>query len=289
MHKRQKKNRNIIKNIINFIKSDSKLFTIFNHFNQKYSLRLLLKPILIILRDGIAFRNISNTKINWNTIYKFFIKLEKYDVIKNSYYNTVNKYLIKDMKNIKNNNNYTKDGKRILITDTTLIQNKLGIDDIDYNIQLEKHKSTKISLLTTKSGLPINVDIYKSSIYDSKILNSHIDNFKLSSPFIFDNKNILLGDAGYDSNNIRNKLNIMKFGLLISNKNKRNTKDPKKIKQLELNLEEKIIIKNRIRIENTNSHLKQYKRIDRRYDKYSKNFLTFIYLACLDIMIERTC
>jgi hypothetical protein len=38
--------------------------------------------------------------------------------------------------------------------------------------------------------------------------------------------NILLGDSGY-ANNIRNKLQNMKFGKLLTYKNKRNTKDKK--------------------------------------------------------------
>ena len=37
--------------------------------------------------------------------------------------------------------------------------------------------------------------------------------------------NILLGDSGYDSNNIINKLKNMKFGKLLTYKNKTNTKD----------------------------------------------------------------
>ena len=47
------------------------------------------------------------------------------------------------MNNSKNN---------IFITDTTLIANKCGIDCTNYNPQLLKHKSTKISLITDIKG-----------------------------------------------------------------------------------------------------------------------------------------
>jgi len=54
----------------------------FTHFNQKYSIDDLLKPILIILKKGISYRDIQiYTPINWNTIYKFYIKLIKYQIM----------------------------------------------------------------------------------------------------------------------------------------------------------------------------------------------------------------
>ena len=76
---------------------------------------------------------------HWNTIYKFLNKLIKYNVIKNTFKDTVKHY----MNNSKNN---------IFITDTTLIANKCGIDCTNYNPQLLKHKSTKISLITDIKG-----------------------------------------------------------------------------------------------------------------------------------------
>jgi hypothetical protein len=34
-----------------------------------------------------------------------------------------------------------------MLTDTTLILNKLGINNVGYNSQMPKHKTTKISLI----------------------------------------------------------------------------------------------------------------------------------------------
>ena len=42
---------------------------LFNHYNRKYKLDELLKCIIIILKLGISYRNISlYTNINWNTL-----------------------------------------------------------------------------------------------------------------------------------------------------------------------------------------------------------------------------
>ena len=57
---------------------------------------------------------------------------------------------------------------------------------------------------------------------------------------------------------------------------------------LKLSPDDKKLLKKRIRIEHTNSHLKQYKRLSLRYDKYSINYQVFIHLACIDLITKRT-
>ena len=105
MHKSQKKRHKLIKTIINYINSDIKLKSSFNHPNRKYKITTLLKYVIQILSTGLSFRQfggIINKNISWCTIYKFFIKLQKTNVISLSYYDTVKKYI---QKNLNNNNN----------------------------------------------------------------------------------------------------------------------------------------------------------------------------------------
>ena len=91
--------------------------------------------------------------------------------------------------------------------------------------------------------------------------------------------NVLLGDSGYDSNNIRNKLKNIKFGKLLTYKNRRNTKDKNKLNNIKLSKKEIIILKNkRIKIEHINAKLKNYKKVIIRYDKKTKNYLNTVYL-----------
>lgn len=220
--------------------------------SRKYTPRKLLQHVLLILKSGVSYRcynDISryNDKMpHWNTIYKFLNKLIKYNVIKNTFKDTVKHY----MNNSKNN---------IFITDTTLIANKCGIDCINYNPQLLKHKSTKISLITDIKGTPINVNIFSSNMNDSKILNLQLDNI---SSYKEDNNNILLGDAGYDSNIIRDKLHRMRFGQLITPRNKRNCKNNIKLNALKLSQPSKEKLKHRIKVEHVFAHIKAYKRIN---------------------------
>ena len=279
MHKNQKKKYYLIKNIINYINLDKNLKSIFNHPNRKYNLKLLLKYVIQLLISGLSYRSITdytNKKIHWNTIYKFVIKLQQYNVISLTYYDTVNKYISKNLKNNKN----------ILLTDTTLISNKLGIDNIGYNPQNPKHKVSKVSLITDVNGIPLAANIYKGSMSDSKILDMQLDEFIIKHPKILTNNNILLGDAGYDSNKLKNKVININIGKLLTARNKRNIKDKNKLEALKLSDKEKELLKKRIKVEHINAQLKKYKRLSLRYDKYSINYNLFLHLSCIDIILK---
>ncbi len=93
----------------------------FTHHNIKYSIGKLIDNIIIILKTGISYRDIQKyTKIHWNTIYKFKLKL---------FNKTINTY-ITEMGNTS----------KLYYTDTTFICNKLGEDLTSYNPQV-KNKS----------------------------------------------------------------------------------------------------------------------------------------------------
>lgn len=243
----------IIKTIIDNPKLKEKFY--FKTTNRKYPIKQLLTHILFILKSGISYRmfndfienkyNISNIP-HWGTLYKFYMKLIKYNVIQESFDETVKKYME------KSNNN-------IFMTDTTLIANKGGYNP-KYNPQLKKHKSYspkgtytpfqgyKISSINDNNGKPINIKLYDGNINDSKILNLQLDDnintfTRTQSVHVVplgtkkNNNNILLADSGYDSSIIRDKLKTMNFGRIICHspsgvyvpegnyKNKRNCKN----------------------------------------------------------------
>ena len=91
--------------------------------------------------------------------------MKKTNIISLTYYETFNRY--------------TNKYPNIIITDTSLIVNKLGIDNIGYNPQLPKHKISKISIIYDSNDIPLDVDanIYNGSIYNLKILNIQLDKF----------------------------------------------------------------------------------------------------------------
>lgn len=275
MHKNQKKFRNTIFKITKYIKSIPTLFVSFytKTNNRKFTVEQLLTCILKLVKNGISFRDATDMlpkDIHYSTIYKFFKKLVRHNVIQNTYNKTVQHYL-------------SKSNNKTFLTDTTLIPNKMGIDKIGFNPQLLKHKTSKISYITTENGVPIDIYVTAGNYYDSRILIDQL-NQPNNIKYIRSTNNELLGDADYDSNNIRNKLEEIKFGKIICNRNKRNIKDPNKLKKIQLTTEEKIKLKKRHKVENIFSTLKSFKRIAVRYDKKIINYNNFVFLASLMII-----
>jgi len=280
MHKNQKLFRNTILKITKYIKSIPTLFASFytKTKNRKFTVDQLLTCILKLVKKGYSFRDAPDllpTKIHYSTIYKFFKKLVQHNVIQNTYNITVKQYL-------------SKSKKKTFLIDTTLIPNKMGIDGIGFNPQLLKHKTSKISFITIDTGIPIDVYVTAGNHYDSKILINQLNQPNCNIKYINTIDNELLGDAGYDSNVIRKKLEEIKFGKLICNRNKRKTKDPIKLQKLVLTADEKIKLKKRHKVENIFSHLKSFKRIGVRYDKKMVNYNNFVFIASLMITTLKT-
>lgn len=253
--------------------------------NRKYHINILLDSIIYILKHGLSYRafiqmisiiNNSNNSNNikfpyYTTIFKFYNKLIKYNIIKITYTKLVKKYINKHKCN------------KFLI-DSTFITNKLGIDYTGYNKQIPKHKTSKVSLITDINGIPLDIYLSKGNVNDAKIIIHQLDNLLTNTNIKNNNNNIFIGDAGYDSNNIRNKLTELNLGYLIADKNKRNAKNINIINSYKLNYKHKKLLKNRYKIEITNNKLKQFKRINIRYDKLGINYLNYIYLAAIIII-----
>jgi hypothetical protein len=67
--------------------------------------------------------------------------------------------------------------------------------------------------------------LFNSNSNDALIIYDQIDELQNNFPSLFNDtkNNILLSDAAYDSNKIRNKLKDIKFGYLLVPNNLRNT------------------------------------------------------------------
>jgi len=269
-------NEYIIQLIFNYINNDNKLYKIFNHHNNKYLLKELIKYSLIIHLNNIPYRVISNfTSINWNTIYKFIIKLCKYDIITNIFNNKISKYISEI-----NNTNV------ILYTDTSFINNQLGNELVNYNPYNRKHKSTKISIIIDNFNIPISIKSYDPTIHDAKILNIHLTELKIDHPNLFDNKKKIIADSAYDSNKLRNKLKELELGDLITLINRRNIKDKSKLRKN--NLFETILLNSRHKIENIICRYKKCKKINNRYDRKLITFNYTLMLSSLFILMKAT-
>jgi hypothetical protein len=83
--------------------------------------------------------------------------------------------------------------------------------------------------------------IYNST-YDSKILDIQLNDFIIKYPKMLTNNNILLDDAVYDSNKLKDKVKNNNIGVLLTARNRRNIKDKNKLEALKLSDKEKQLL-----------------------------------------------
>lgn len=263
------KDNKTIKLILDEINNNPTYYKLFNHHNQKHNLKELIRCIIIILKLGISYRNIEPyTNIHWNIIYKFKLKLAKYNIFQLIFNKYKNEYI-----------NELNDDISLLYTDTTFILNKNGQELVDYNPLVKKHKTTKVSIITDNFNNPISVGVYKSTIHDSKIIKTQLDTLYTESPILFDNTKTLVCDSAYDSKSLEDKVKSLKLKQLIRCKNKRNSK-----KYYKYTLKEKVILGERINVEHKFAMYKQYNKLYKRTDRQLITFSSYLFLASLIII-----
>jgi len=198
--------------------------------------------------------NVSKSNIN-----SIFSKWTNYGVFKNAYSKFLNKYKLY----INNDEAYI---------DSTTILNKYGyVNTTGFNsFESKKHKCNKLSIISSSNGIPLGIKLGLGNIHDIKLL---IDTLPKRTFF-----KCLYADKGYNSVKLKSRLLITKKIKFIY---------PYKTNQIDKNtIEDKIGLKNRMRVEHVNNFLKQNKAINNRYDKDISNFESLIYLGCLKLGLQ---
>jgi transposase len=241
----------------------------FSYKSQKYKLDDILSEIIYVSRTGISWRMIKSD-IHWNTIYKIFVKLKSYNIFKLTYIDLLKKYTKKNKNKLK-----------YVYTDTSIISNKYGIDKVKRNKYCKNKKVSKLSIVTLSNGIPFNVKLYNGNRNDAFIFMDHVEDNLIN----IDKKNIkiFMADKGYDSIKIKNYLTKNNINYLIP-QNKRNTKNNSKI--INMTPKDKIKYKKRIKVENMFQKIKSFRRLNIRYDKYSENYMSFLWLGLSHIIMN---
>jgi transposase len=157
-----------------------------------------------------------------------------------------------------------------------------------YNGTYPKHKICKVSSISYAKGITLNIGVFNGNMYYSKILENQLNECSLIDYNLdINNRQYLLSDSAYDSKKLTDKLIEKGYTNPLIYKNKRNTKDKKKLEKLKMSKEDRIIYKKRINIEHTFCGLKKNKRINVRYDKKSDMFLGFIFMGLMDILYKK--
>lgn len=242
----------------------------FSYKSQKHTIKSILKEILKVIKYGIPWRAIET--IPYTTVYCSYKRLLHFNILKNTYIDLLRLYLIKCPNN----------KLKIQYTDTTCISNKYGSEFTEYN-GYKKKKCTKISFVTDSKGIPINVSVHNGKQNDGKILVSHFNNMLISKGLNNKYKKYMLADSIYYVKEVKNLLTTEGYEYIIPP----NIKNTKYKKVEKLTKKESKIYLNRIKIEHTNSMLKNYRRLNCRYDRNLNTFYGSLWLGLIGIITRK--
>lgn len=129
------------------------------------------------------------------------------------------------------------------------------------------------------------------------MLNDQLGKLKETHPILFKNKVNLILDAGYDSTKLKEEVKNLNLGRVICYRNRRNSKKREITEDYSpsgtytpfqgYTLRDYLLLKSRMKSEHTMCSFKQFKRIDRRYDRCIINYLNFMYLGAIKIIIKK--
>lgn len=249
---------------------------------RKYSLEYYLQKFTDILNEVVNWESLRKTYKNcknyhWKTIYNEFNKWSKDKIFEDAFYNFINTKYFK-ISQIK------KDKKINLLIDVTKITNKLGSEKIAINGEYKKKNVTSITAICDQNKLPLSISVVdinktiyngrKTSQHEIKNVQNTLDNIKLKLKDYVDVN--LIGDKGYIT---KKKFKIINKDMCIITPKRKNqhTKNTKKQQNL---------LKFRYLIENFFSDIKKNIRIMVRKEKHIINYLSFMYIAMLEIYIK---
>lgn len=243
--------------------------------NRKYTEKQFIEGILSVLVSGCFWTRYTGfvPGKQLNKRHNEYIKLGIYDQL---YKSSVKKYLKKCMKNTFR-----------LSADSTFIFNKLCKDVTGRNPYYKNKRSIKISTIVDDNKVPLSISIGQANIHDSDLIHGNLDQILTDKLIPRKINKIFLADKGYDSSIVRAKLRAHGYVKVIIPRNKRNTKDPKKLHKLKMNSADKKLYKKRICVENFFGTLKRLPKIDCIYERSLKSYLGLVQLFCSYLILQK--
>jgi transposase len=129
--------------------------------------------------------------------------------------------------------------------------------------------TTKIHMAADAHGHPIDFEITGGEVHDAKAAPQIISKIKTAEN--------LIGDKGYDSEEIRSQARSHKMNPVIPRKSNSKKPNPEFDSHL---------YKMRHLVENLFARLKHYRSIATRFEKLARNFKSLVYIACSMIWVK---
>lgn len=262
------------KNIIKLFILENQLFK--PTTNTKYSLDVILNVIEYVLITGSSWRSLelpifSNNNIKWQSIYYHFQKFSKAKVFEKVYHKLLTHYFRKN-----------KSAKlKYLSIDSSFILNAYA-SNVGYNGFYKKKRLSKLSLIVDSNGIPVSALLAKGNKADQSLVRDNMKRLMVDVKYTNNNnkyKRYILADAAYDSSPVRDQIESLNIKPIVWKVRRSNYK--------KFNKHETSIYKKRIIVENCFSWIFKCRRINRRYDKKTINYMSFVYLTFIRLIIGR--
>ena len=232
---------------------------------EKEDIDHYINIIFKIIKIGTPWRAL-NEKLHFSTYHKKFVKWNNLNLFEN-----IHKIIIK----LLNSKNLLFINNKDLYIDSTMTKNINGSEYIGPNHYDRNKNGNKISIVVTKTGIPIGLKLAPSNIHDINLVEDTLDNISIK---IIGSR--IGADKGYISNNLKKNLKKNKNIDLITC-NKSNSKN-------NINtLEENKFLEGRYIIENLNTWIKNYRRVRNRYEKNALNYEQLIFLSINNIILNK--
>ena len=150
----------------------------------------------------------------------------------------------------------------------------------------------KIDSVVDTEGVPLDISVASGNQNDATIAINRIpivankinaEKYKNSQKY----RTVILGDAIYDNKNLKQTITDNNMSSIMAS-NKRNIKDPIKLKNKELSYKNKQKLKKRHIVENSFSWLTQYTpRLYRVFARTAFNFLNEVYIGATKILLSK--
>lgn len=124
------------------------------------------------------------------------------------------------------------------------------------------------------SGIPLSIWAGPANTHECKLVEETID-----VKFVKGRPQNLIGDMAYDSDPLDNRLRKRKIKLIAPHKRNRKKKATQDGRTLRRYVR-------RWKVERLFAWLQNYRRCATRYDYYVENFLGFVQLACIIILVR---
>jgi transposase len=138
----------------------------------------------------------------------------------------------------------------------------------------KRGKGTKLMAIADRNGLPIAISTHEASTHEVKLVETAI-----SKRFIRTKPKRIIGDMAYDSDPLDKRMKSKQIKMIAphkANRVKESTQDGRELRRY----------RNRWKVERLFAWIQQFRRCQTRYDYHEQNFLGFVQLACIVILLR---